>query len=361
VAETALVGWDVGGAHLKAVAVGRGGRVLAVLQLPCTLWRGLDHLERALQQALAALPTGPGPVAHAATMTGELVDLFADRQSGVRGIAGVLAARLGPGRLRWYAGSLGFCPASEAERHAHALASANWHASAALLASRLDRALLVDIGSTTTDLVPVRDGRVAARGGGDFDRLVSAELVYSGVVRTPLMALAEAVEFEGVRVPLMAEHFATTADVYRLSGQLDERCDQQEAADGGAKTARASARRLARMIGRDLPDGADGPDAADLTPWRGLAAAFRDAQLQRISRAAARVIADAQLPPDAPLIAAGSGAFLVPELGRRLGRPTGCWIDLLETDPARAASQDWLLTVCAPAVAVALLALRESD
>jgi (4-(4-[2-(gamma-L-glutamylamino)ethyl]phenoxymethyl)furan-2-yl)methanamine synthase len=371
-AEAAVIGWDVGGAHLKAAAVDRGGRVMAALQLPCTLWRGLDHLERALDQALEVLAAAGGPISHAATMTGELVDLFSDRRSGVRGIAAVLAARLGAGRLRLYAGEQGFCTAPEVDRHALAIASANWRASAELLASRIDQALLVDIGSTTTDLVPVRGGRIVARGGGDFERLVGAELVYSGVVRTPLMALAEAVPFEGLHVPLMAELFATTADVYRLTGELDERCDQHAAADGGAKTRAASAARLARMVGRDATDSKESAEPEQaiesaptagcsepaLAPWRRLAGAFREKQLHRIGQAAARVIADAKLAPAAPLIAAGSGAFLVPELARRPDRPPRGWADLLDADAACASDCGWMLSVCAPAVAVALLALR---
>ena len=65
------------------------------------------------------------------------------------------------------------------------------------------------------------------------------------------MAITDAIEFEGLRIPLMAEHFATTADVYRLTGELDERHDQHPSADGAEKTLPGSARRLARMIGRD--------------------------------------------------------------------------------------------------------------
>src|SRR2546423_414578 len=84
------------------------------------------------------------------------------------------------------------------------------------------------------------EGGVVAAGRTDFERLVRGELVYTGVVRTPLMALGDAIEFEGLRVALMAEHFATTADVYRLTGELDERCDQHASADGAEKTPPAS-------------------------------------------------------------------------------------------------------------------------
>ncbi len=344
--EAACIGWDIGGAHLKVAAVDSAGRPMLALQRPCTLWRGLDHLERALDEAMRDLPGAAANARHAATMTGELVDLFADRHTGVRAIASVLHGRMPA--LRLFAGTRGFVDPLQAAQFAGEIASANWCATAQLLAGRLDAALLVDIGSTTTDLVAVAGGRLAARGRSDFERLVAGELVYTGVVRTPLMAVAESIAIGPVRVPTMAEHFATTADVYRLTGELDERCDQHPAADGGEKTAAASARRLARMIGRDAID-------APLSQWQALAREFRWAQLERIGRGARQVLGDAALPASAPMVAAGSGAFLVADLARALGRAPLGFADLLDArmdDPS-------MLSVCAPAVAVAILALAD--
>ena len=40
-------GYDVGGAHLK-VALAEDGRTIAVRQIACPLWRGLDRLDAAL-------------------------------------------------------------------------------------------------------------------------------------------------------------------------------------------------------------------------------------------------------------------------------------------------------------------------
>src|SRR5262249_61148640 len=91
---------------------------------------------------------------------------------------------------------------------------AEWPASARFVATHHRSALLVDVGSTTTDIVPVHDGAVMAAGYTDDERLVSEELVYSGVTRTPVMAIAGSVPFDGRRQRLMAEHFATMAGVH---------------------------------------------------------------------------------------------------------------------------------------------------
>ncbi len=346
-AEVTQVGWDIGGAHVKVAAVDTRGHAVAALQVPCALWRGIEQLDSALEQALGALPGVAAGARHAATMTGELADLFADRDEGVQRIVATMRRRFGEPALRVFAGERGFLNAELAIRNAGEVASANWLATAGLIAGRVGEALLVDIGSTTTDLVAVRNGRVAASGRTDFERLISGELVYSGVVRTPLMALADAIEFEGNRVPLMAEHFATTADAYRLTGELDEACDQHPSADGAEKSAEASARRLARMIGRDAHE-------RPLARWQQLAVSFRTAQMERIRRAAQQVLLQSRIGPGAPLVAAGSGAFLVPELAGQLQRPAIGFSRLVDS---RAAPSS--LSVCAPAVAVAMLAHQQ--
>src|SRR6267154_6521649 len=88
--EVAMLGWDIGGAHVKVAAVDAAGRPLAAHQVACALWRGLDQLEGALDQALARLPAGASSANQAVTMTGELADLFADRNEGVQRILAVL-------------------------------------------------------------------------------------------------------------------------------------------------------------------------------------------------------------------------------------------------------------------------------
>jgi probable H4MPT-linked C1 transfer pathway protein len=333
------MGWDLGGAHLKA-AVAEGGALISVLQVPCPLWQGLDRLEVALDQALSRL--GPA-TRHAVTMTGEMTDLFPSRAAGVIALVDAMEARLAGSPIRFYAGDTGWLEAKGARRDSLAAASANWHASAAWAARRLGEGLLLDIGSTTTDVVPFRGGRVCARGRDDASRLVTGELVYTGVVRTPVMALAESVPFRGESVPLMAEHFATSADLHRLCGALLESCDQQPAADGGAKAPEASARRLARMIGRDFED-------AGMEEWRDLARHLAARQVRRIADACARVADREGIAPDAPLACAGAGRFLAPEIAARLGRPMADFAAL-----AGRPDDEWA-AVCAPAAALALLA-----
>lgn len=339
-AEPGTLGLDLGGAHLKAARLGPDGTLADAFQLACPLWRGTDRLEQALGQALARL----GPVERVAvTMTGELVDLFPDRASGVSCLVAAVERHL-PGIARYWAGTRGFLEAGAAAGAADAVASANWLATASAAAVRAGEGLLVDMGSTTTDLLVLAGGRPCPMATGDRGRLASGELVYQGLVRTPVMALARKVPLAGAWTGLMNEHFATTADLYRLLGLLDEADDVHPAADGGAKDVEASARRLARMAGADLAE-------LPMGAWRAMAGFLVQRQLRLLEDAAALQLSRGLLDGKAPVIGAGCGEVVTELLARRLERPFLPLSALFSCPPAlrRAAS------VSAPALAVALL------
>ncbi|KQT87687.1 H4MPT-linked C1 transfer pathway protein [Methylobacterium sp. Leaf469] len=340
-AQTPVIGWDLGGVHVKAALV-CGGRVETVVQAPCRLWRGLP----ALDETFAQLPDwARAPADHVVTMTGELTDCFSDRADGVAQLAGWAAAHL-KGSVRIYGGRAGLLAPEYARTAAADIASANWHATAALVGRHHAHALLVDIGSTTADLIPVVGGTPAASGYSDAERLETGELVYTGVVRSHLIALCDHAPFRGRRTRLMAETFATMADVYRITGDLPDDADQQQSADGKGKSLAESEIRLARIIGRDHGEG----DPAD---WRALAAHFAEAQLRPLHDAAALLLSRSDLPADAPLVICGAGRFVAERLATRLGRPAVALTDVI-ADRLPATGADWAST-CGPAVAVALL------
>jgi probable H4MPT-linked C1 transfer pathway protein len=156
--------------------------------------------------------------------------------------------------------------------------------------------------------------------------------------------MAESVPFGGQRQRLMAEYFATMADVHRLTGELPDGADQLPTADGRGKTVEESARRLARMLGRDL-------QSADLADWRRLAKHLAEGQLQILHAAIDRVLSRGALGDEAPVVGAGVGRFLVRPLAERLRRPYVDFASLVEGEPA---TREWAAR-CAPAAAVAIL------
>jgi probable H4MPT-linked C1 transfer pathway protein len=335
------IGWDIGGAHLKGACVDRG--VLSdVAQWRCELWRGLSQLEEAFAAAHARW-SDIATCAHAVTMTGELADVFEHREAGVAAIATAAVRVLGPD-VGFYAGEDGFVDAGAAHTCWHAIASANWLATASVVAGRLSDAVVIDIGSTTTDVVPIAGGRIVARGRDDVARLAARELVYVGVVRTPLCALAQRVPFRGRAFNVMNELFATSGDVFRLTGELAPAHDQAATADGAPRDLPSTRRRLARMIGCDARDATDDQWLAFAREWRSSIAAL-------VRENAEHAIAAAGVPPDAPVVGAGCGSFLARECAAGLKRR---YVEFASVVAAPSACRDGA-GLCAPAAAVAIL------
>lgn len=343
------IGWDIGGAHVKAAVLNASGYCIAVYQQPCPLWKGIDQLYDAVNMILADMPVANA--IHAMTMTGELVDLFDSRDDGVRTIIDTMGTLLAT-EILVFAGQRGFIESSNIiQEHYALIASANWLASASFAAQQIGNGVFVDIGSTTTDILLLCDSLVLAEGVSDYQRLLSQELVYTGVVRTAVMAVAQTALDKGREIGLMAEYFATMADVYRLTGELDDSHDQTDTADGAEKTVSASAKRLARMIGCDFSDG-------ELPRWQLLAQYIRSQQLYKIQRACQLQLSRQTLAKNAPLIGAGVGRFLVKQLSLVLGLPYMDFSELLAGCTQLKAGMS--TADCAPAVAVACLARENS-
>jgi (4-(4-[2-(gamma-L-glutamylamino)ethyl]phenoxymethyl)furan-2-yl)methanamine synthase len=334
-----VIGWDIGGVHLKAVRA-QDGRITRAVQYASPLRAGTEPLLAAFAQARAEIGRADRNVV---TMTGELADTFASREDGVERLLTLAARELD--NMSIYAGPLGFVGPDEARRHWAQIASANWHASAALVAKQRNAALFIDLGSTTTDIVPIAGGKVVARGYSDAQRLAAGELVYTGLVRGFVMATAKRAPLRGLWTPLVNENFSTMADVYRILGALPAGVDLMATADGREKSVAASRARLARMVGSDEAD-------ADDATWTLLARWFAEAQLRSICDSAMLVMSGCAALSAEPIVAAGIGLSVIAEVARRLGCACATFDELLDVAPeARAA-----VCHCAPAAALAVLA-----
>jgi len=342
-----VIGWDIGGAHLKAALLDGSTQSLRVVQVPCPLWQGIAKLDQAFVEVMSQLPSGA--YRHAVTMTGELVDGFDSRQQGVAAIIASVLRQFPQGDCWVYAGSAGFlAPGDIGESQVMQIASANWCASASLAASFEADALFVDIGSTTTDILLIGEHRLRNLGYTDYERLISSELVYTGVIRSAVMAVAQTALFNGHEMGLMTEYFATMADVYRVTGELDDAHDQHATADGAEKSPIASARRLSRMTGYDF-------DVRDWSLWLAFARHLKARQKALIAAACLKHRARSARPDAQVMIGAGVGRFLIRELAEEWGVPYRDYRDYF-SGPGLESVVD--VADCAPAVAVAHLAQR---
>ena len=334
-----VIGWDIGGVHLKAVRA-EDGRIVKAAQYASPLRSGTELLQEAFIKACKDMGRSDRNVI---TMTGELADIFSSREDGVEQLSSIAQRELG--NVSIYAGPTGFVTVGQAARHTMQIASANWHASAALVAKHRKTALFIDVGSTTTDVVPIADRKVVARGYTDAQRLAVGELVYTGLVRSFVMATAAGAPLNGLWTTLINENFATMADVHRILGTLPPGVDLMTTADGREKSIPASRARLARMLGCDVTN-------ADIRTWDLLARWFAEAQLRAITDAVMLVISRSIATSAAPVIAAGIGVGVIAEVARRLELSWERFDELLDVAPEASEA----VCYCAPAAALTALA-----
>jgi probable H4MPT-linked C1 transfer pathway protein len=297
---------DIGGANLKfADAQGHAWAE------PFALWQQPEVLASQLMEHWPAQP----PAVVLATMTGELCDCFTDRAEGVRFILDHLEAAAEGSDLWLWSMTDGFINPKTARQQPMTVAAGNWHALGQWLAPMFSTglSLLIDIGSTTTDLLRLRDGVVSTNSQSDTDRLQSGELVYLGAGRTPLMAVASQVALDRP-TGVMAEHFATMADALILTADEPEPSDDSNTPDGRSCNASDAARRILRMIGSDL-------NTHDQQAAVRLAHQFRDAAIDRLRQAISAVLGDET--PDR-LILSGGGARLGHALISTWSNPPRC-------------------------------------
>lgn len=307
---------DVGGANIKAAH--SSGRTLSI---PFEVWKRPEDLSAAISRAVPALP----PSSHLAlTMTAELCDCFPTKAVGVTAILDAVVEAAPDREIRVWCVDERLHTIEEVRRRPLPAAAANWLALATVCARMIpeERGVLIDVGSTTTDLIALNHGRPVPIGRTDSQRLQSGELVYAGVRRTPLCALATELEHRGKPTGLAAELFASTLDVYLALGEIAPDPNDLSTADGRPATAAAARERLARMVGEDR-------DAFAMEDARNLAAAADRALTDRLFECARRVLAS-QIGEPEYLIVAGSGEFLARRLAERLKGPNGRIVSLTD-------------------------------
>ncbi len=327
------IGIDVGGANLKL----SDGRAFAQSQ-PFALWKHPQQLADAIRTALAQSPPHD---AVAATMSGELCDCYETKAEGVQQIASSLADAAGDRPVFLYGLEGAFHQPSAASEKPLLFAASNWHALARIAATYLpdQTGLVVDMGSTTTDIVPVVSGEVATESQTDTERLLAGELVYTGIGRTPVCAVVHQLPYRGRECPVAAEFFATTEDVYFLLGTARQPTEAR-GADGRAMIQQFAVDRLARQIGADR---------STFTLEDALVAAehVRDCQLSRINAAIDLVTKD----EPCHAIQSGSGEFLA-------AKSLATRNDILSVT-SLAEQRNPELSGCAAAAAVAVLAAEQ--
>lgn len=232
-----ILGIDIGGANTKIAS--SDGKLVELHYLP--LWKNSKLPEMLLDISARLVPEKVAVV-----ITGELADCFPDKDAGLSYIIDAVNNAFRETRFLDSSGAF----TKEKKRD---IAAANWIASALIVGRDFKDSIFVDTGSTTTDIIPIKNGKPLAAVT-DFERLRKSELVYSGALRTNIAALLDTVEVKGASSRISSELFAITADVYLVIGMISQDDYTCDTPDGAGKTVLDARRRLARVLCADLTE-----------------------------------------------------------------------------------------------------------
>ena len=251
-----MIGIDVGGANLK-IADDSG---IHVIYAP--LWTG---------QKIAGLlePFRSGTEQAAVVMSGELADCFPTKQDGIGWIFQEVT-KVFPEAVFF---------GNDGRFHTRpdpSLAAANWLASAVLLEKTHEGQIFLDMGSTTTDIIPLHDVP-GFYGYTDLRRLREGFLVYTGMLRTNIATQINHAVIGGISTPLAREYFACSADAHLVLGHISPEEYTVPPPDGGEKNLDGAMRRLARCA-------CAGVDEIGISGCTALADAFWKAQQSEVTK-----------------------------------------------------------------------------
>jgi probable H4MPT-linked C1 transfer pathway protein len=325
---------DIGGANVKA-ADGQGYAQSCLFHL----WKNPSQLAQQIRTLLSEAP----PSDHLAiTMTGELADCFESKEAGVKFILKAVGDGSDNRHTRVYLNDGRLVTPQVALTMPALVAASNWHAIAKFAGryAKTGSALVIDVGSTTCDIIPLVDGEPKAIGKTDTERLLSGELVYTGVERSPVCAVADKGPYRGRACPLVHEVFATMRDVYTLLDELPEDASSFATADGKPATKAYSRVRLGRMVAADGEE-FNHRDAIE------LAKALANAQSAKLA-VAVQTVKDRLQKPPSTIVLSGHGEFLA--------RDVLATLDMQNTNIVSLSRElGSLISRCAPAHAVAVL------
>ncbi|ODV49304.1 hypothetical protein C7960_1714 [Methanohalophilus euhalobius] len=289
------LGIDIGGANTKIAS--SDGAVCELHYVP--LWK-----ETKLPTVLKNISKKHNPSHVGVVMTGELADCYEDKTAGVVGIMDIVRDSFDC-EIDFLDQEGNFIKHTQ---NPASLAAANWMASASFIARKMKDCLFVDMGSTTSDLIPVKNGKVIAHNT-DTQRLANNELLYQGILRTNIAALLDSVAIRPGNCQVASELFATSADAYLLLSYIDEDAYTCETADGHGKSEKEAARRLARVVCADLNE-------IDMADVRKIAVAVKDRQKEKLSEAISELCHKHDINI---VLAAGLGEFLIKTTCEELG------------------------------------------
>ena len=248
-----IAGFDIGGANTDLAIIDFEDGEIKNIEVDfeyLPMWSNNDDLSHVLIELIEKICPVSEIDAVGISMTAELVDAYDTKKDGVLDVVRKCEETFTCPIA--YVGVDGMLSKEEIEKAPLKAAAANWIATAQIATLISDNCIFIDTGSTTTDIIPIKDAKECAKGKSDFDRSATGELVYTGTLRTNLASFLDKVELNGKEYRVASELFAQTADVYMVLDLITEKDYICDTFDGEGKSKIDCARRIARVVCADL-------------------------------------------------------------------------------------------------------------
>ncbi|KZX13580.1 hydantoinase/oxoprolinase family protein [Methanobrevibacter oralis] len=248
-----IAGFDIGGANTDLAVIDFKGDEIKNIEVNFAylpMWSNNNDLSQVLINLIEKICPISEIDAVGISMTAELVDAYDTKKDGVLDV--VMKCEETFNCPIAYVCIDGMLSKEEIEKAPLKAAAANWIATAQIATLISDNCIFIDTGSTTTDIIPIKNGHECAIGKSDFERSATGELVYTGTLRTNLTSFLDKVELNGKEFRVSSELFAQTADIYTVLGLIDEDDYVCDTFDGEGKSKLDCAKRIARILCADL-------------------------------------------------------------------------------------------------------------
>lgn len=344
------MGLDIGGANTKAAYAQTQKGTIKEIKVAAEyfpVWKDPKKLTEVLRKLKTDVFEGKLD-ALGVTMTAELSDAYQTKREGVTQILGAVKDAFPDVPVYVLNTDAQLETPEEALQMPLGVAAANWVATGWLVSQYFENCVVVDVGSTTTSIIPITGSKVSARGKTDLEKLVRGELVYTGSLRTNLAAIVQSVPVKGAVATVSSELFALSGDIHLILGNITSEQYTSETADGRGRTRLEALSRLARLICADTEMLAE----KELTT---IAQYIYEKQIQQITAGLIQVYKRAKKTATTklPVLVAGLGKdFLARKAAENVGADV--IMDLGEMLPKG-------LSFAVPAVGVALMTAKRVE
>jgi probable H4MPT-linked C1 transfer pathway protein len=250
-----VIGLDIGGANTKAVFLRTKDGCVEELRTAIEyfpVWKDPKKLADVLSTLREEVSGKAKLDGVGLTMTAELSDAYQTKREGVDHILACAAQVFADLPVFVLDVDASLVSMDDARSEPLRVAAANWAATGWLVAQLIKTCVIVDVGSTSTSIIPVIDGLVSAAGKTDLEKLTVGELVYTGSLRTNVAAIVKSVPLRDSVARVSSELFVQSGDVHLFLGNITEAEYTTETADGRGKTKREAMARLARVVCADI-------------------------------------------------------------------------------------------------------------